>query len=742
MAPIPHRPPSSPLIQRPSLSAPPTPGQTTSFIPRKLFLQLLAGTVGIFILTVLFWKSSRFFRSFTKDRVLRPGNTTTARYAKTWYGWVSFPRHEANKQFMRKSMAKLGIRTTWESSRTDFGWVRGDPRQKQLGTDQERSQQWLPRRATRHGVEANEAIRCPARPSSRNPATNSGCETAFLPFATGALPPSEVPVPPATPLHELIYRDRPSQEGPHRTSSAGNSTVQQLRRVGISEVSRSNSSLEVIPYDRKRFMSISQFPLTRSSARVPLTPIYYRKSAPPSFSMPCLSQTGNAPIQPRPSPNMATNLDNQESLIPAPDPFRIFRCSRRYQIWSAQMGMQTLKCLGYSTHTLPMGPPGSPGSALLGNYSMDRTKYERARQNYKIVRLTSSSGISDLFLGGGAQQDRPRRPRSVHDERARVQPSKWHTMPSFRSHPTPIRRPSPLTCYEAIATDRPTSFTYAETMGKRSKPRTRKRPVIDSAPEYIIPIRDWSNWEVRLLDNLDRRLGWVSNQLTPGQRPFHFALLANHWLNRETWIVYDPISRVPIDMRRHWGDPRFNVPYPAPSGASKRRYPKPHRRPANTPKINSWRLAMNRYRRRSGLKDLIRKIEIYGSSVEEPPDGQIDPASWILRKPPEGFQLSARQRQTYYEGGAGWQEKLSDWQKIRRGYRVRKAIYEGRVNRTRAKEIAHGITRYCQQAAANLFPPNESNNREENEELSTEEPFQVAGYEAVLYPFLAPSFFI
>jgi hypothetical protein len=76
--------------------------------------------------------------------------------------------------------------------------------------------------------------------------------------------------------------------------------------------------------------------------------------------------------------------------------------------------------------------------------------------------------------------------------------------------------------------------------------------------------------------------------------------------------------------------------------------------------------------------------------------------------------------ETYYEGGTGWQEKLSDWQKIRRGYRVQKAIHEGRVNRTRAKQIIYGITQHYQRASSRPFRP-ESNGEDGVEQFFTEE---------------------
>jgi hypothetical protein len=214
-----------------------------------------------------------------------------------------------------------------------------------------------------------------------------------------------------------------------------------------------------------------------------------------------------------------------------------------------------------------------------------------------------------------------------------------------------------------------------------------------------VPLRSLSTWEARLAHALNRKLEWLFEQLSPGRRPFHFALLANHWLNRETWVVLDPISRIPIEARRIWGDPRFNSPYPLPCWGPKPKYPESSCRTANRPDLNSWRVAVNRNRRASGLRDVVKGVALLEDSADEPPDGKVDPASWILRRPPQGFAISTAQQDAYYEGGAGWQETLDDWQRVRRGYRIRKAIYEGRANRTRMKEIAVGLTRYFQAIA-------------------------------------------
>ncbi|KAF9887901.1 hypothetical protein FE257_009423 [Aspergillus nanangensis] len=175
-------------------------------------------------------------------------------------------------------------------------------------------------------------------------------------------------------------------------------------------------------------------------------------------------------------------------------------------------------------------------------------------------------------------------------------------------------------------------------------------------------------------------------------------MLANHWMNKETWIVYDPPSRVPIETRRKLGDPRFNKPYPQPDTAPKHKYPQVTHTVADNPRLNSWRKAVNRYRKAAGVQGVIKSVQLYESSADEPPDGMVDPASWVLRKPPQGIGLSRKQENAFYEGGAGWQETLSDWQRVRRGYRISKAIHEGRVNRTRAKQLVHAISRRRQRA--------------------------------------------
>ncbi|KAF3025428.1 hypothetical protein E8E15_010353 [Penicillium rubens] len=228
--------------------------------------------------------------------------------------------------------------------------------------------------------------------------------------------------------------------------------------------------------------------------------------------------------------------------------------------------------------------------------------------------------------------------------------------------------------------------------------RDAKDRIVGSAVDEL------SDWEVRMMERLDRKLLWLFNEFTPGKRPYHFALLANHWLNRETWYVYDPVSRIPTDARRMRGDPRFSVPYPRPVFSPRPKYPTSKRKRAQTPRIDSWRAAVNKQRKVSGVRDAIRTITLYDESGEEPPDGHIDPGCWVLPKPPQGFEMSTAQKNAWYEGGAGWQEKLDDWQQVPRGYRVRKAIHEGRVNQNRVKEVAAQVNQCCRTASENLTP--------------------------------------
>ncbi|KAF7118570.1 hypothetical protein CNMCM5793_008104 [Aspergillus hiratsukae] len=375
-----------------------------------------------------------------------------------------------------------------------------------------------------------------------------------------------------------------------------------------------------------------------------------------------------------------------------------------YQMWSARMELQTSRCIRYNQGPL-LGPPGSPESGLLGSFSSERTALLEMVPRF-IGRRTANPSSDATSHGVSMKQHSDHDRRQMSDERAQDSEAERRR---FKQQP----RVDNSSCRSAEGRD--LGPEAACPGGVQSPPRSdrveraRKLHKVNhstklqkkhqskarhQAPRKV-PLRRLSTWESRLAHDLNRKLKWLVEQLSPGRRPFHFALLANHWLNRETWVVLDPISRVPIEARRLWGDPRFNSPYPMPHWEPRPKYPESPCKTANRPHLISWRVAVNRNRRASGLRDVVKSAALLEGS-DEPPDGKVDPASWILRRPPQGFAMSTTQQDAYYEGGAGWQETLSDWQRVSRGYRIRKAIYEGRANRTRMKEITVGLTRYFQ----------------------------------------------
>ncbi|KAJ5757574.1 uncharacterized protein N7511_006268 [Penicillium nucicola] len=79
----------SPSVSRPPKESPSTPIKTGRVIDARVFFDLFAGTIGIFVLAVLFWKAGRFTRRFNRNKVVEGRRSVNTRYARTWYGWVS-----------------------------------------------------------------------------------------------------------------------------------------------------------------------------------------------------------------------------------------------------------------------------------------------------------------------------------------------------------------------------------------------------------------------------------------------------------------------------------------------------------------------------------------------------------------------------------------------------------------------------------------------------------------------------
>ncbi|PLB55890.1 hypothetical protein P170DRAFT_396642 [Aspergillus steynii IBT 23096] len=688
----------TPAVPRPSKGAPAIPLPGTKYISLKVLLQLFAGTICIFFLAVLFWRLGRFFRRFTKDRVLGGGNITATRYAKTWYGWIPLRQHELNKARFKRCFRWFRHWTSWNSTNDDYSWVWWDPGQKE--TKSRRKKQG-PLRFLPACFEDYECIAADTiwSPCSRIPSLTNRTGPC-LPFTmSGALPTHEI-TRVATRESYSVSRWKHGENAPtiHEESIILETggiimEIDARRIIGRSTANKSRRLPDETPASivGRRFLSLDQSsPLMRSKCPVTFFSDY-EQSMRYWQSLPCLLTPELVIQKMKEYSQVSRNSADMKHAKVMPERSEFIRCSRKYQVWSARMQVKTAADLEYGIGRSP-APPGSPRSEILRSLSSQQTFcLESTRRASGTITMSISSGSSE-FLRASVRKARPReRAQLMHHQNDGPDDGSW---PSVRMFTSP--RSSRYSTIEMA----PLNEKRLQ-MARTQRLSDMNRRYI--APQVVVPIKRMSDWEIRLIDGVDRRLDWLSDQLSPGRRAFHFAMLANHWLNKKTWIVYDPPSRVPIEARRLQGDPRFNVPYPMPDWGPRPKYPPVHRNTVYKPRINSWRMAMNRHRQHMGLTDFIKVVELYDSSNDEPPDGSVDPACWILRRPPQGFGVSKKQENTYYEGGTGWQETFRDWQRVRRGYRIHKAIHEGRANRGRVKEIGHGIARCSRKIQSGVF---------------------------------------
>lgn len=706
----------------------------TKLISIKVFLLLFLGTACIFIVGVFFWRIGAVIRFFTQDRVLGGGRKpTTARYAKTWYGWVPLARHEANKKIFKKCFRKIRRWMEWKSSRADYSWVWWDPgqngRERYYGIRRV-VLRWLPKWLMSYDSPTADSIWDPGPPTAYTETANNHRENRD-PRDKDIQADSERRTPISrsrnTPYSGINVDGSPAILEPPaiiRPSLVDKHQGAWERRISVTPIIYPIPNLILagllpilcsrriaVPLDLKHLVYTSQI---QQSALVSAEgePTLRRTVSLPSVLDP-VQNPGKPPRQfDRSSGSDHSVIDDSHR---ASSISRESRLSRKYKAWAARMQIQTFegpksRSFGYS------GRPGSPISELLKSFSSEQSVYS---SDFRGSSLQSGSTEEDPLEQGhdvtmGCKTNEVFQQSSQKNASYTGFHASGRSILRSSSDSQSLVAPSPRLLSPNVSRVHPLAAREPNRSTQRDGSRKGQRKVTFQAPEGIkahrsarrsIPFRQLSDPEVRLMYNLNRKLEWLQNELNPGRKPFHFATLMNHWLNTETWFVYDPPSRVSIDVRRRYGDPRFNVPFPdRNSEPRKPKYPVIPRKKAHTPRIDSWRIAVNRERKSAGLQDLLKAIELFDGSADEPPDGKIDPASWILRRPPQGFEMSTKQKNAYYEGGAGWQETLSDWQKVRRGYRIRKGIYEGRVNRTRVKEIASGINKGYRAIAGKMSP--------------------------------------
>lgn len=697
-----HQFPSPP---RPPKEAPSTPVPVSKYISVKVFFELFAGTVGIFVLGVLFWKIGQCLRRFSRGKVLKKGKTTGVRYARAWYGWVPLQKHETVKNMFRKFWAKICEWTAWKSTRADYSWVWWDPDQKGYEAYRQKKKplRLFPEFLRSRSFTTADKIWNRDPPEKQYTNTPKRHQLAAI---------TEIP------------REAPVCHTPSEQSGNGNPWESRYRQSihGFPTASFING----FPYCKgaihNSFPRRKGFLADRPYLSLRKTKLFWsldQSIQNPREIPPFIDGHGYDSVPQQVNPHPCRLLVNaypwrrrqqSSATLKSCDTYssshalRGIRYSRKYQVWAARMQLHGIKKLKYNQGGL-QEPPGTPNTDMLASCALEistpfgpfgrRQRY--IDQNFSDRNSQDMSSMYHQFI---------KRAMMAKPLNSKIS-NQLHTMSLTRApqQPSLSRDVFPQRSFSYFRDSRRGNSlserpTLSETRAKKGKWPEKIHHKPKKPKHSSVPIQDLSNWEIQWVDNVDRKLEWHVGQLTPGRRPFHFPLLANHWLNKRTWLVVDPASRTPIEDKRQRGDPRFNVPYPALCWEAKPKYQAVGHKIAHTPRIDSWRIAVNCQRRKSGIRSAIRTVGLFDDSIDEPPDGMVDPLSWMLRKPPQGFAISTKQDSTYYEGGAGWQEKFRDWQRVRHGYRIRKAVYEGRVNRMRVKELVTDMNRPCRMAAS------------------------------------------
>ncbi|KAJ5267532.1 hypothetical protein N7478_010340 [Penicillium angulare] len=715
-----------PSLPRPHNGPHTKPVDVKTHIDPVVFAELFAGTVGIFILSVLVWKTGHLIRSFTQHRVVGPGKSPTTRYAKTWYGWVTIQTHERNKQFLRDIFSKLGDWTAWKSTRTDYQWAWWDPGQEALETrrrDRKRLQ-WLPKFLINY--------ESPIADDIWNPGPSSECRGALSEIAE---------VTEVTEVTEAAEAEEPQIAETRKEVSEENTQPIGEIRIGINSKEDHPVILKTQEVNRRRhsrFSAGTSEEVVWSDARMHIwssTLSFENEQISTLRDIPCVKRDAflgrhssideetihlaqfDGPSSPRQTKaRQPAAYQGHQALRDHTRQTTIFRFrrghARKYQDWSAQMQTKAKRPSLYDLRD-SSGPPGTPFTENLTNFTSEHSATGDTLKRQAAAISKNSKTLTRRLPLTVEKSSMISRGSSAHRSDLQVAKAHYSTVPlRLKRKPQGIyhsrdSRDLRHSLYELKPTTA-SRHSIHDILRDQERGRSRYQGHRLSHNRILegtsLSFKEVSDGELRLLHELDRKLLWLFNEMTPGQKPYHFALLANHWLNRETWLVIDPISRVSNDARRRQGDPRFNVPYPEPELKRKSKYPENLRKKAFTPRIDSWRAAVNRQRRISGAREILKLVDLYEDSAEEPPEGHIDPACWILPKPPQGFEMSTRQKHAWYEGGAGWQERLDDWQRVSRGYRLHKAVFEGRVNRNRAIELGQRFGGYCRQTLFSLNP--------------------------------------
>ncbi|OJD25065.1 hypothetical protein ACJ73_03570 [Blastomyces percursus] len=730
------------LPPRPANGPPGEAVPVTSFFRWKTLLWIMIATICIFVLTVYFWKFGAFLRRFTSHRILN-GNPESTRYAKTWHGWVPLDEYERKKAWRKEKFKKFRRSVAWRSSHADYNWVWWDPKgaaMEQHFEDQKRIR-WLPcwlksyehekaaliskahagnqtTRSSDGNIKRKPGLRHSMKISaqvikSRNRQLRSRLPLYLDGYSDGIIP---------SMLYNSLSRTS-AKRGPYPSLSS-RGAVRLRHGMVISPPAVLNQQIPKPDFPHcglRRCASLSGLPQNLGTVDIRYSPEVRRKTVSEGFQEDAVHSTLSSRLyEPRLRRVIPTD-EGQINVGPQAEVTTGKSLSWKYKAWAAKMQIHTFEQSPRYLHGL-VGRPGSPLSGILKAMSSSGHHSEFSEHYNDVPAHNHGSGVSVAgistpvasklhVLAPRIQRRAPRVHTSdisdasldIHSVDGSLDVGRSpltqninqdNTMRHSCNYNTKhVQRQSLLPHEKAgISLKQPLHPTENKAVTfQLSKPRQNAKN-----GSWANPRPRLSDYEVELIYDLDRRLEWLSNEVEPGRKPFHFLLLANHWLNRATWIVLDPVSRVSPTERRTHGDPRFNRSLPEPKkDAVKRKYPVQKRVKLHAPRIDSWRLAINGARKSSGIQEFLKAVELFDRSADDPPDAAIDPASWILRKPPQGYERLDKELEVYYEGMCGWWEKLDDWQNVRRAYRARKLVCEGGANRQRMKEVVRNATRPC-----------------------------------------------
>ncbi|EER25441.1 hypothetical protein CPC735_065410 [Coccidioides posadasii C735 delta SOWgp] len=669
-------------------------------------LSLFVASFLIFVAAIFCWKISAFLRIFTRHRVIAGGKEAGIRYAKTWYGWVPLDRRQKQRQRRQQWFKTLRGWLAWRTCHTDYSWVWWDPQGKKL-EKRVRDQQplsWIPSSLTGYVFDpagSTSSLSHQVKRPQDEGAANLTAKNASKLKSRDVVPVenSHFPFVRKRPKRERQLRvpqeHQPSPNISNTLASQTDITFGNDGQLSLNEQENRPATPYLPPACKsssKRCVSLphSTFEVTQKSEPRPAhVPRCVSDGA--SFKNPKLCEN------PRSKNSTAASKPSILSTGGFEEPMPTMKAERhlswRYKAWGARMQRATFPNTPIWLCGLA-GRPGTPFPDALRSLISTGSGSECCRStiDYSHLPVASDSSMTGIYS------------QSKHA----LSPLPYR----FRMHPSQKERIS--TIYSS--TDRFLSQSSLKASRKSFKNHSdnaieEPAPSVWTAKQLqnqhggsIRTQRQISNPEVRLLDDLERKLEWLSSEMDPGRKTDNFSVVYNHWLNKTTWVVYDPPSRVPSTERRLYGDPRFNYPYQAKSELRKAERPPIQRSKLHTPKIDSWRLAVNSARQSAGVQRFLKAVELFEGSADEPPDGAIDTATWILRKPPQGFEMSTKQKNAYFEGCGGWCEKLDYWQNVPRAYRARKVICEGKANRRRVAEVAKIVTRGCKRTVSKVVP--------------------------------------